>query len=59
MSRLSVSQQLGRRFIGEEICEDCQDRDHLACQREGGWMHQETFERCGCHLTDHSLDNRA
>lgn len=45
--------------LPELICEDCLEKDHLSCLHEGGWMHQETFERCGCHLTKHLLDNRA
>lgn len=46
-------------MVNEFVCEECMDGDHDACRREGGWPHQDTNERCGCHLSDHALDNRA
>jgi hypothetical protein len=42
----------------EFICEDCMEGDHESCRREGGWPYQLLDDRCGCHLTDHRLDNR-
>jgi hypothetical protein len=42
----------------EFVCEDCMDGDHEECRHHGGWPHQDTDERCGCHLTGHRLDNR-
>lgn len=44
--------------VTELVCEDCMDGDHEECRRQGGWPHQDTNERCGCHLTAHALDNR-
>lgn len=44
--------------VSEYVCEDCMDGDHEECWRQGGWPHQDTDERCGCHLTGHRLDNR-
>jgi hypothetical protein len=48
----------------EVICEDCMGIggigvDHDACDREGGYMDDEdNSKRCGCHLSEHRLDNR-
>ena len=42
----------------ELVCDDCLAGDHDECRRAGGWPHQDTNERCGCHETAHLLDNR-
>lgn len=35
------------------------ERDHEVCRREGGFMDDwDNTNVCGCHLTDHLLDNR-
>lgn len=47
-----------KRSVTEYLCDDCIEGDHEACRREGGWPHQDTNERCGCHLTAHRFDNR-
>lgn len=53
------SQRLCAEPANELVCEDCLEGDHEACRRAGGWPHQDTNERCGCHDTAHLLDNRA
>ncbi len=45
-------------LVTEYLCIDCIEGDHEACRREGGWPHQDTSERCGCHLSAHRFDNR-
>jgi hypothetical protein len=47
-----------RLILTEYVCDDCIEGDHESCRRSGGWPHQETCERCGCHLSAHALDNR-
>ncbi len=49
----------GATRASEWICEACMDGQHLICRREGGYLDDEANDRrCGCHLTDHALDNR-
>ena len=58
-ARLRLDARLAARLeVTELVCEDCVEGDHEACRRSGGWPYQDTNERCGCHLTEHALDNR-
>lgn len=46
-------------IANENVCIDCMEGDHETCRHEGGYLDDEDNSvRCGCHLTDHALDNR-
>lgn len=48
-----------RHLANEGVCVDCMEGDHETCRREGGYLDDEDNSmRCGCHLTQHALDNR-
>lgn len=45
-------------YATEDVCIDCMEGDHAYCDRQAGYMHDDTPERCGCHMSGHHLDNR-
>jgi hypothetical protein len=39
----------------EQVCILCEgpDGDHAACDRDGGWLHQEGPDQCACWALNH------
>jgi hypothetical protein len=46
-----------RRFVGENVCEECLAGEHDICLR-GHLKGKDEQGSCDCHVTDHRYDNR-